>query len=235
MKEIIILAYAILIGGALCASSSAQEAPAAPAQVSPAAPAATPAAPVKKKTAKKKRAKTAPKAPAAAAAVPVSPEPVQVSTPAAEVPPAKVDVATAEPAAAAEAAPAAPPPSVCPHCFQPLLAGYKGILSDLDPWMREMDARAAALDQKLSAIQKQINGKDDAIEQAKLGTDKKAMKAAVKSLAKEHKLLMKDYSAASDEKDEFYETFSKEIEKKARGYNKIIESKLGETLSAASQ
>jgi hypothetical protein len=144
-------------------------------------------------------------------------------------------VQTAQPAPEA-VVPAPPAPrSACPHCFQPLLAGYKGIIADLAPWMEEMDAQAALLDQKLSEIQKQINEKDDAIEKARLITDKKEMKAAVKSLTKEHKQLMNEYSGASDRKDAFYKKFSKEIEKKAEGYNKTAEQKLRETLSAASQ
>ena len=101
--------------------------------------------------------------------------------------------------------------------------------------MEAKEAQAAALDRRLSAIQKQINEKEDAVEKAKLGTDKKAMKAEVKLLNKEHKALLKEYSAASGHKDAFYKKFSKEIEKKVEGYNKTVEAKLRETLSAASE
>ena len=98
-----------------------------------------------------------------------------------------------------------------------------------------MDAKAAAIDQLLSAIQKRINEKDDAIEKAKLGTDKKEVKAAVKSLGKERKMFLNEYAAASDAKAGFYKRFSKEAEKKVDGYNQMVELKLKATLSAASQ
>ena len=233
MKKIVMITWAVLITGALLAPAGAQEQPPVQAQAGPAAPAAP-----RKRTARTKRVKKEQAKAPAAQAVPAPAVPVQVSTPAtaAALPLPRVEVATAAPAAVSEAPkPAAFPRSSCPHCFQPLLAGYSGVISDLIPWMEAMDLQAAAFDHKLSAIQKQINEKENAIEQAKLDTDKKAMKAAVKNLNKEHKLLLKEYSAASDEKDAFYKKFSKEVEKRAERYNKITGSKLKETLSAASQ
>jgi len=232
---------AILISGALAAPAFAQEGQPGQAAVSPAAaaPAEKPAAPVKIKTPKKKTAeKPQAKEPAAEAAAPAVSQAPALPAPAAEAPPLieAPTVAPAAPAPVSEAVkPAAPAPSPCPHCFQPLLAGYKGIIEDLNPWMEGMDAQAAALDGKLSAIQRQINEKESAIENARRGTDKKAMKEAVKSLTKERKLLLKEYTTASEEKDAFYKKFSKEVEKRTEGYNKIVESKLNETLSAASQ
>jgi hypothetical protein len=240
MKKMTRIASAFLMSVALYASVFAQEAQPVQAQVSPAAPTAAdakPAAPVTKKAAQKKPAKKVPaQQPAAEAAVKAV---IAETAPAAvaEVPqPPQVAVATD--AVAAVSAPVkseAAPLSSCPHCFRPLLAGYNGIIADLKPWMDEMDVQAADLDHRLSAIQKRINEKDNAIENARLGTDKKVRKAAVKNLNKEHKLLLKEYAAASDEKDAFYKKFSREIEKKTEGYNKIVEEKLKETMAAASQ
>jgi len=238
MKKNTTILCAFLISVALAAPSFAQGEKPGQAQVSPAeaAPAVKPAAPVKPKAPKKKIAKKTqikePAAETAAAAASQAPTPV----PAPAVASQQVEAATVAPAAVSEAVkPESAPPSACPHCFQPLLAGYKGIIDDLDPWMGEMNVQAAALDQKLSAIQKQINEKESAIETARLGTDKKARKEAVKGLTRERKQLLKEYSAASGEKDAFYKKFSKEVEKRTEGYNKIVESKLNETLSAASQ
>lgn len=233
MKKITLIAASFLIAAALLAPVSAQEAPAAPAQAAVSAP-SVPAAPANKKTAKPKRAKKAQvKEPAAAPAA--VQETVQVSTPAAEVPPAPETAAPA-PAPVVEAPKPAPGTlSSCPHCFQPLVAGYKSILADLEPWMEKADVQAAEFDHRLSAIQKQINEKEKAIEEAKLDADRKAVKAAVKALTKEHKQLLKEYGTAADQKETFYKKFSKVIEKKTEGYNKTIESKLRETLSAASQ
>ena len=206
MKKMIMIASALLITGAL-SPAFAQEGPPTQAKVSAPAPALV--TPVE---------------------VPQIPQ-VELATAA---PAASSE--TVKPAAAIEAVkPAEAQLSACPHCFQPLLAGYSGIVAELRPWMEEMEVKAAAFDHRLSAIQKQINEKDDAIEKAKLGTDKKAMKAAVKLLTKEHKLLMKEYTMASEGKEAFYKKFSKEIEKKTERYDKIVESKLRETLSAASQ
>ena len=67
-------------------------------------------------------------------------------------------------------------------------------MDDLAPWTEKMEAQAAAFNSELSAIQKQINEKDTAIEQVRLGTDKKEVKAAIKSLTKERKLFLKDYA-----------------------------------------
>lgn len=237
MKKMTILVYVFLISGALLATSFAQEGQPSGQQVAPAAQAEKPAAAVKKQTPRAKRVKKTLNKPAAETAAKAGGQgTVQIATRTAEVPLAQVNAATAAPAAVSEAVKPKPGTlSSCPHCFQPLVAGYSGILAELNPWMEEMDVRAADLDHKLSAIQKRINEKDSAIENAKLGTDKKAMKAAVKSLNKEHKLLEKEYDKASEEKDAFYEKFSKEIEKKTEHYNKIMGSKLKETLSAASQ
>lgn len=164
----------------------------------------------------------------------------QTSAPAAVVPAApQGETAPAAPAAvsapAAPAAPAAARSQSCPNCFQPLLAGYNEIITDLKSWMDEMGAKAADLDRRLSEIQKRIDEKDDAIEKAKAGTDKKAAKAAVKALNKERKLVLKEYTNANDERDEFYKKFSKEAEKKVESYNAITAAKLQMTLSAASQ
>ncbi len=65
--------------------------------------------------------------------------------------------------------------------------------------------------------------------------DKKEVKAAVKSLGKERKAFLKEYTGASDEKDEFYKKFSNEAGEKVEGYNQIVQVKLKMTRSAASQ
>lgn len=235
MKKTIVMASAIFITGALLAPAFAQEAQPAPVQASPAAPdaaAVTPAAPVKKKAGKKKAAKKA--APKAAVEA-VSQEPVPAAAAAPEVPQVPQEAALAVPAVVSEAVkPEVVRRSVCPNCFQPLLAGYNEIIVDLKPWMEDMDVKAGALAQNLSDIQKKINGKDDEIERAKLGPDKKAAKETVKTLNKERKAFLKEYSNASDEKDKFYKKFSKEVEKKIEGYTKTVESKKQMTLSAAS-
>ena len=236
MKKIIVTGFALLMAGTLFAPAFAQEAQPAPVQASPAAPdaaAVTPAAPVKKKAGKKKTVKKA--APKAAAEA-VSQEPAPAVAAAPEVPQVpQTEAALAVPAVVSEAIkPEAARRSVCPNCFQPLLAGYNEIIVDLKPWMEDMDVKAGALAQNLSDIQKKINGKDDEIERAKLGPDKKAAKETVKNLNKERKTFLKEYSNASDEKDKFYKKFSKEAEKKIEGYNKIVESKKQMTLSAAS-
>ena len=98
-----------------------------------------------------------------------------------------------------------------------------------------MASQAALFSSELSSIQKQIDGKDAAIEKARLGADKKAVKTAVKELSRERKQLLKEYSAASDEKAGFYEQFSKELEKKTEQYGRIVNEKLKEAMSAASQ
>ncbi len=241
MKKIMMTVSGILMAAAL-SPAFAQQTPPAQAQVS----AVAPSAPAKKKRTSVKKSKpvkaTAAEAPKAA----VRPQ-VSTATPAAELPVPHVAVATAAPSAAPSAStesvkPAAAPEAVkpafpvssCPHCFQPLLTGYNAIAANLKPWMEEMDAKAAAHDRRLSAIQKQINENETAIEQAKLGADKKAAKAEVKNLTKEHKALLKAYSAASDQKDAFYKKFAKEVEKRTEGYSKLLELKLKETLSAAS-
>lgn len=158
----------------------------------------------------------------AAAAVP-APQP-EIAAPAPE----------ATPAPAAEPAPAAARRSSCQACFQTLPASYGKITAELQPWLTEMENQAAGLDQRLSDIQKQIDGKDEAIEKARLITDKKESKAAVKNLGKERKALLKEYSGASDQKDDFYKQFSKEVEKRTLGHLKLLEDSLQATLSAAS-
>ena len=248
LKKMILIGSALLIMGALVAPGFSQEEQPAQEQMSPAAPAVEAVkaiVPMKKKMVRKRRVKKVPaQRPVAQvelkAVVNQEPEPAPAPAVVTEVPQVpqvqQVEIATVAPAAVI--APVTPEPvrrSVCPNCFQPLLAGYNEIVADLKPWMDEMDVKAAALDQRLSDIQKQINEKDDSIEKAKLGTDKKEAKAAVKSLGKERKMFLKEYAAASDEKDEFYKRFSKEVEKKIEGYNKIVEAKLKMTLSAASQ
>jgi hypothetical protein len=236
MKKMIFMVSALLITGALISGAFAQEAQPAKQQAVPAAPAAsavTPAAPAKKKTPKKKIAKEAP-APVTVAVVPPFPQ-VEAATAAPVA--ASVPVAVSTPVAVSVPVKAEPParPPACPGCFQPLLAGYIDIIADLKPWMEEMDVQASDLDSRLSEIQKRINEKEDAIEKAKLGTNKKEAKAAVKSLGKERKTILKEYTDTRDKKDKFYKTFSKEVEKKMEGYNKITAMKLQMTLSAASQ
>jgi hypothetical protein len=148
-------------------------------------------------------------------------------------------VAVAEPAAVPEPAPAPVKPaarhSSCPACFQTLLSGYKNIVGELTPWMEEKEAGAADLDQRLSDIQKNIDAKDKAIEEAKLGADKKAAKAAVKSLSRERKAFLKEYGEVSDQKDAYYKKFSREVRKKTEGHLKLLEDSLTATLSAASE
>lgn len=243
MKKIMLMASALLITGALLTPAFAQEEQPAQAQASPEAPATEtvkPAVPVTKKTVRKK--KSVKKAPAQQPAVEVpaqavSQAPVPVAVAAAEAPQVpQVEAATVAPVAVSTPVkPEVARRSTCPNCFQPLLAGYNGIISDLKPWIDEMEVRAAALDQRLSDIQQRIDEKDAAIEKARLITDKKEAKAAVKSFSKERKIFLTEYTDASDEKDEFYKKFSKEIEKKIEGYNKTVEVKLKTTLSAASQ
>jgi len=233
MKRTILTGLAVLMTGALPAAGFAQETQPAPVQVSPAAPAgaaAAPAAPAKKKAGKKKTAK---KAAAKVEAPAVIQEPAPAAVAAAEIP--QVPQVEAAPAAVSEPVkPEAARRSACPSCFQPLLAGYNEIVADLKPWMEEMDVQAGALDFRLSAIQKRINEKDDAIEKAKLGTDKKEVKAAVKALGKERKTFLNEYTDTRDEKEKFYATFSEEVEKKIEAYNKMIEVKKQMALSAAS-
>ena len=228
MKNIMPAVFAFLITAALPAPGFAQETQPVQAQVNPAAP----AAPAKKKAAKKKAAKKA--APEAEA-----PAVVQEPAPATVVEVPQVPQAEAAPVAPAVVSePVKPEParrSVCPGCFQPLPAGYDEILADLKPWIGEMEVKAAAMDQVLSAIQKRINEKDDAIEQAKLGTDKKEVKAALKVLNKERKALLNEYSAASDARSAFYKRFAEEAEKRVEGYNKLVELRLQATLSSSAQ
>lgn len=139
-----------------------------------------------------------------------------------------------QPAASAPAPAAQARPAACPHCFQPLAAGYKVILSELEPWLAEMEAKAAEFNSDLSAIQKQIDAKEKALEEAKAGTDKKAAKPVIKTLSGERKQLLKDYSAASDAKADFYKQFGKEAEKRVARYDKTVREKLQQTMSAAS-
>lgn len=232
MKRIIVTVSALLIAGRLFAAGAAQQVnPAQPEAVAAAPDAAVvkAAAPVKKKAVKKAGSPAAPAVTKAAIAPAVSA--------AAEVKqsalPEIVPIVSAQ--AEAPEKPAVARIQACPGCFQPLLDGYNGIIADLKPWMDERDAMALDLDRRLSEIQKRINEKDDAIEQAKLGADKKAAKAAVKSLNKERKAILKEYTDTNDKKDGFYKTFSSEVEKKVEGYNKIAAVKLQMTLSAASQ
>lgn len=260
MKKILTAVFAVFVTGALLAPAGAQdgavgqaEAAAAP---TPAPAAETPPAPEMKKKAKKKPAKkvavqqaAAVPVPAAEAAGTASGEPapadaVQAPVPApvaapVPAPPAAVAVPVPQPVIPAPApetkpAPAAARRSSCQACFQTLPAGYEKITAELKPWLTEMESQAADLDQRLSDIQKQIDGKDDALEKARLITDKKESKAAVKNLGKERKALLKEYSAASDQKDDFYKRFSKEVEKRTLGHLKLLEDSLQATLSAAS-
>lgn len=242
MKISLIIISALLLA---CAAPAAQAEPPVSRPAAGAAP--KPARPAKKKKIRKRVRKAPAQPPAAAGAV------IAVPAAAAGTPPDETAAGSAAPeeapqaANAAEEAPlqadepagaaamSAARPKACPHCFEPLAAGYKGILSDLEPWTAGMEAQAAALNSELSAIQKQINAKDDAIEEAKLGTDKKASKAAVKALTKDRKQLLKEYSAASGKKASFYKQYSKELEIRTKRYNKITEEKLQEALSAASQ
>jgi len=241
MKKITLAASALLIAASLSAPVFAQDESPAQAQESAAAPAAAPAKPavrVRKKVRRKKNVKKAQtQQPAAPVAVkPVSVEPEPVVAPAAVPQAPKVETATAAPAAvSAPVIAEAPRRSACPNCFQPLLAGYNDIISELKPWMDEMDVQASDFERRLSAIQKHIDEKDDAIEKAKLGTDKHEVKAAVKDLSRERKTFLKDYSEVRDEKEDFYKQFSKEIEKKIEGYNKTVKLKLKITQAAALQ
>jgi hypothetical protein len=243
MKKTVLMASAFLIAGAAFAPGFAQEEKSAQeeqAQLAiPASEAAKPAEPAKKKPIRKKRAKKAPvkpmvsesefktadqapaKAPALAAEVPQT---TQVSA-----------VSSAPVADTAALKPEAPPPSSCPDCFQPLPIGYESIIADLKSWTAELETQAAIFDLTLSAVQKQIDEKDNAIEKARLGTDKKAVKAAVKSLTKERKLFLKEYTAESDKKTEFYKQFAKEAEKKIDYYNKMVEEKLKQAQASALQ
>ncbi|HAN05932.1 MAG TPA: hypothetical protein DCW72_03875 [Elusimicrobia bacterium] len=259
MKKILMAVFAFFVTGALLAPARAQEGAAGQAEAAaapvPAPAVETPPDPAMKKKAKKKAAKKAAEQQAAAApaAVPVpaaeaagaaSGEPapadaVQAPVPAPVPAPAAAAVAAPQPEAAAPAPEAKPAPvtarrSSCQACFQTLPAGYDGILAELKPWLTEMENQAADLDQRLSDIQKQIDGKDDAIEKARLITDKKESKAAVKNLGKERKALLKEYSGASDQKDDFYKQFSKEVEKRTLAHLKLLEDSLQATLSAAS-
>jgi hypothetical protein len=228
MKKMIVMASVLLITGRLFAAGIDQQAPPTQTETEAAAPdaAAVPAVvPIKKKARVQQPA-----------AVSQDPEPAAAAAVVSVPPIVPVEEATAVPAAvSAPAAPEAVRPQACPNCFQPLLAGYNEIIADLKSWMDGMDAQAADLDRRLSEMQKRIDEKDDAIEKAKLGTDKKAAKTAVKALNKERKMELKEYAGASDEKDRFYKKFSKEAEKKVEGYNKITAAKLRITLSAASQ
>lgn len=162
----------------------------------------------------------------------VKAEPVKTPVAAAEAPQTPA-VAAAPAAADAVKQTESALPQSCPNCFLPLPAGYKSIMDELTPWTAEMAAQATDCDRVLSSIQKQINEKEKAIESAKLGTEKKAVKAAVKSLTKERKILLKEYSAENDKKTAFYKQFSKELAKKADAYNKIVIRKLKEAQSAA--
>ncbi len=242
MKKISLMAAALLITGSLLVPAFAQDETPAQGQESAAEPAAAPAKPVvhvRKKVRRKKVAKKAPaQQPAAqAAATPVAREPEPAAAPAAPAPQVRqIETATAAPAAvSAPVIAEAPRRSACPNCFQPLLAGYNDIISELKPWMDEMDVQASDFERRLSAIQKHIDEKDDAIEKAKLGTDKHEVKAAVKDLSRERKTFLKDYSEVRDEKEDFYKQFSKEIEKKIEGYNKTVKLKLKITQAAALQ
>lgn len=238
----LIISFIFTAGGPAAAAFAldAQPAKAQPgteANAAPAAIAVKAAAPAPEKKvipAVKAAKKPAVKQAAPEAAALQKPE-QQLSTAAAAAQARQIDMATAAPVAVS--APVKPEPAVhssCPYCFEPLLAGYNGIIADLKPWMQEMDLQAAAFDQKLSAIQKQIDGKDDGIAKAKLDPDKKAGKAAAKALSKERKQLLNEYSDERDAKDKFYKKFSKDVEKKMKGYNRIVEEKLRTTLSAAS-
>ena len=241
-------------------ASGQAEAAAAPV---PAPAAETPPAPEMKKKAKKKPAKkaaakqaapapaaepvpaaaagtaTGETAPAAEAAAVPAPVPAVAPAAAEAAPAPQPEIAApapeAKPAPAAEPVkPAAARRSSCQACFQTLPTGYGKITAELQPWLTEMEAQAADLDQRLSDIQKQIDGKDEAIEKARLITDKKESKAAVKNLGKERKALLKEYSGASDQKDDFYKQFSKEVEKRTLAHLKLLEESLQATLSAAS-
>jgi|GEM_PF-5464041 len=162
--------------------------------------------------------------------------------PAAAAPEKAAAPETAAPSAAAEtpappaepekAAPALPPS--CPNCFEPLTAGYAGIMDDLKAWTAGMATQAADLDRALYDLQQKINAKEGEIESANQGTDKKAKKAAVKSLTKERKALVKEYGAANSRKSAFYKQFSKELGKKVEAYNETVSGKLKEAQSAAS-
>jgi Sec-independent protein translocase protein TatA len=193
-----------------------------------------------KKTAAKQAVKTEP----ATITTKTAPEPLP-EPPAEKEQPAKETAQAAEASQTPEAAPAqavvsetvkaeSARPLSCPNCFLPLLTGYTNIMNELKSWTAEMETQAADHDLALSAIQKRIDAKDDEIAKAKLGTEKKTVKAAVKSLTKEHKLLLKEYGAANDKKTEFYKQFSKEIAKKTEDYNKIALENLKQVQSAAS-
>ncbi|MGD9642586.1 MAG: hypothetical protein AB7V08_07580 [Elusimicrobiales bacterium] len=256
MKKILTAVFAVFVTGALLAPARAQEGAAGQAEAAAVpvqAPAAeTPPAPEMKKKAKKKPAKKAAKK---QAAPPPAAEPVPAAAagtasgetlPAAAAPAAAVAVPVPQPETAAPAPEAKPIPaaepaipaaarrSSCQACFQTLPVGYGKITAELQPWLTEMEVQAADLDQRLSDIQKQIDGKDEAIEKARLITDKKESKAAVKNLGKERKALLKEYSGASGRKDDFYKQFSKEVEKRTRAHIKLLEDSLQATLSAAS-
>jgi hypothetical protein len=210
MKKILMGVFAVFVTGALLAPARAQEAAAGQAEAAAAAPAAV-AAPV-----------PAP----AAAAVEAAPAPQpETAAPATEAKP----VPAAEPVK-----PAAARRSSCQACFQTLPAGYGKINAELQPWLTEMEFQAADLDQRLSDIQKQIDGKDEAIVKARQIANKKESKAAVKNLGKERKALLKEYSGARDRKDDFYKQFSKEVEKRTLAHLKLLEDSLRATLSAAS-
>lgn len=257
MKKILMAVFAVFVTGALLAPARAQEAaagqPEAAAAPVPAPAAETPPAPAMKKKAKKKPAKKAveqqtaaapaavpvPGAEAAGTAsgetAPVDAAPVPVPAPAA----AAVAVPVPQPVIPAPApetkpVPAAARRSSCQACFQTLPAGYEKITAELKPWLTEMENQAADLDQRLSDIQKQIDGKDADIEKARQIANKKESKAAVKNLGKERKALLKEYSAASDQKDDFYKQYSKEVEKRTQAHLKLLEDSLQATLSAAS-
>lgn len=258
MKKILIAVFAVFVTGALLAPARAQEGAAGQTEAAaapvPAPAAETPPAPAMKKKARKKPAKkaveqqtaaapaavTVPAAEAAGTATgetaPADAAPVPVPAPdaAAEVAAAPQPAVSAPVPAAEPVKPAAARRSSCQACFQTLPAGYGKITAELQPWLTEMENQAADLDQRLSDIQKQIDGKDAAIEKARLITDKKESKAAVKNLGKERKALLKEYSEASDQKDDFYKQFSKEVEKRTLGHLKLLEDSLQATLSAAS-
>lgn len=190
------------------APQAAAQMPAAPAQAAVPAPAPVPAPAA---------------APAPVAAPAVAPAPAAaIVEPAKPVePPAKKE--TPAPAAAPVAAPAKL--TGCADCVKPLVEGYKGILTDLEKWIAEVNTQTAAAEETVQKLNQQIKENEAAITKLKL-EDGKDAKNRAKELSRENKRLWGELEAARKAKAALCKQFSREASQKVRQYNTDISENL---------
>lgn len=219
------------------AEAPAKAAEAAPAKVEAAdatAPRAVEAKVVVKeavveKAALKAAAPAAAEVPPAAAAAPAAAKTdVKAAVPAAEAP--------AAPVAAAPAAKAEAPVAKAAEAFKPVgvaapyatvLDSYTAARAGFEEWLKEASAQAKELDERETALKKDIQAKEAELTQVKFQGGKDS-KQKIKDLEKETKELWRQLGALGKETQSLARKLQRDAATKVRELNGAVASRLGE-------